>query len=63
MLFWIVAYALGSHRRFFDVGVGLGEEARDDDGVGAVALLFDGELRTFLGDRLDLVAFDVGEEV
>jgi putative tricarboxylic transport membrane protein len=23
MLFWIVAYALGSHRRFFDVGVGL----------------------------------------
>ena len=23
MLFWIVAYALGSHRRFFDIGVGL----------------------------------------
>ncbi|HEX9226083.1 MAG TPA: tripartite tricarboxylate transporter TctB family protein [Arthrobacter sp.] len=23
MLFWVVAYALGSHRRFFDVGVGL----------------------------------------
>ncbi len=23
MLFWMVAYALGSHRRFFDIGVGL----------------------------------------